>query len=286
MSYNTPPPTPRRPVALEDEKPGGGAASGGAAGTPASPEPPPPPSPPSPKSSLRGAASPRGSEKEQPEVIQQITKAFHLEKEKLELGSLPTTGAAYQGWRDNVEVQITCSGYDGDLIEPYLDECNTMEKLEDISNIGLPAEMKALDRKLYKVLFACCKGEERLELMNKAKVQAQKANGRQLLRVIDKHFNYEASKIGSRASRKITNKEVKDMVGLGPFIAEFRKLNQDLDATKMPMHPTFGLELLKSATKNLKDSHFASELSNFEHRPETEKTMYNLLDGIERVANT
>ena len=114
MSYNTPPPTPQRPVALEDEKPGGGAASGGAAATPASPEPPPPPLPPSPKSSLRGAASPRGSEKEQPEVIQQITKAFHLEKEKLELGSLPTTGAAYQGWRDNVEVQITCSGYDGD----------------------------------------------------------------------------------------------------------------------------------------------------------------------------
>ena len=106
------------------------------------------------------------------------SKTYLNKEEKLDISMVPTDPSAYSGWRDNVGVQILCNGYDAEYTEVFMDECDQRKDFHEILNTGLNSEMRSLDRKLYKTLYACMKGKENIELMRKAKIRAARGNGR------------------------------------------------------------------------------------------------------------
>ena len=100
-------------------------------------------------------------------------------------------------------------------------------------------------------------------------------------RVIDSHFQYEAKKIGAKASSAIVREQLKEVNQLGKFVASFKVYKKEMKETGMPLYDQLGIEIIKLAVKDIKDLKFLTYMSGFEQKPPHEETLDSLLDGLE-----
>ena len=84
------------------------------------------------------------------------------------------------------------------------------------------------------------------------------------MRSLDKQFQFDASKIAEKAADSVLEAKVKDMPGLGPYLASFKLHLNELKANKTPLHPVFGLRYIKRAIENLNNMDLKAAMAAFE----------------------
>jgi hypothetical protein len=242
-------------------------------------DPPPPPTESSTrKTNLRGAGK-----TEEPTTPGRSERTWVEREIKVDITTLGNA-KSYPGWRLATEVAIGTSNVDPDLADIFIEEMNTLPMEDLATHEGLPKELRMLDSKIYAGVTKAIKDEQHTEHQNNIKAKCKRNHGRHAIRILDKAFDYKVETIADEAASEVIRMKCKDPKDVGRFVAAFSLRMAQLEAGNTPLHPRFGMGLIKTAIQDLSDAHVTATVAEFEARPLEKKNMEDLLRALEKYS--
>lgn len=175
-----------------------------------------------------------------------------------------------------------CADVDPDAAELFVADMNEMP-IPQLIEQAIPAEMKTLDRKLFKALIESVKPKEHDEHLKDIQGKVKTGMGRHAVRVLDEAYEYESLTVAVTAAGEIVNSEVNDVAHMGKYITGFRLHVQEMDNSGHSLPGLFVLEMVRKATLGLKDPRVQATIAEFESKPKSEQTAKILLESLFRV---
>ena len=150
------------------------------------------------------------------------------------IGKLSEDGAQYWAWRFNMKAElIQHTPFETEPGRLFVEELET----GNFDELGheLPSVLMAIDAKLYGALLTSI--QHLPTLMMKVSTNARQGCGRQVVKVIDSEYNFEAAKLAELGNEQISNGVCKSMSGISDYVARTRLAFQYLEGFPGAMPP-------------------------------------------------